>query len=638
MKLFEPIQIGTMTLKNRLVMAPMATHYADENGAVTPRLINYYAERARGGVGLVITESGYVHPLGRGGLRRMGLHHDDLVPGFKKLVEAVHSEGAKIASLLHHAGRQINVAIVNGMYPVSASSIPAALEGIVPRTLKIAEIEELVEAFGQAARRSLAAGFDAVVIHAAHGYLIHQFLSPTSNTRQDRFGGNFVGRIRFLKEVVFRCREIVGRDYPLMVRISASEFIPGGLTLKDGQRIAWNLEKWGVDAIHVSGGTHETQEMELQPMAIPRGCLVHLADGIKKLVRIPVATVGRIVEPLMAEEILQQGKADLITLGRALLADPEFPRKAREGKAEDIRPCIGCLQGCRDRLYQGQPIGCLVNPLAGFEAEYKLTPATLPRKVLIIGGGPAGLEAARVAALRGHSVTLWEKENRLGGQFHLASIPPGKGEIKSYVDYQIRQMRDLKVEVRLGQKMSADALARSGADVILLAAGASPSRPDIPGADRENVLTAWEVLENPEKTGQKVLVVGGGAVGAETATFLADPKKEVTLIEMLKDLALDEERINRKLLLRRLGEKGVKVRVMTQAKAIGPEGVEVEFNGRREILPADTVVLAIGVKANRELEESIKNLNVKIYTIGDCASPRKALEAIQEGFRAALEI
>ncbi len=282
MKLLEPIRIGPLQLKNRMVMAPMATHYADESGAVTERLKNYYAERARGGVGLIIIESGYIHPLGRGGLKRLGLHDDQLIPGLKELVDLVHTEGARICSQLHHAGRQINVKATNGMYPVSASSIPAGMEGIVPRTLKIGEIEELIEAFGQAARRSLQAGFDAILLHAAHGYLIHQFLSPLANTRQDRYGGNFNRRLRFLKEVVHRCREVAGKEFPLMVRISASEFIPGGITLRDGQKIAQHLEKWGVKAIHVSGGTHDTQEMEIQPMAIPRGCLVHLAEGIKK--------------------------------------------------------------------------------------------------------------------------------------------------------------------------------------------------------------------------------------------------------------------------------------------------------------------------------------------------------------------
>ena len=267
--LFSPITIGPLELKNRIVMAPMATHYADETGAVTERLKNYYAERARGGAGLIIIESGYIHPLGRGGVRRLGLHEDRLVPGLKGLVDAIHSAGAKICSQLHHAGRQINVKNTRGQYPVSASSIPSGLEAVVPRTLKAWEIKELVEAFGQAARRSLAAGFDAILIHAAHGYLIHQFLSPVSNDRLDRYGRDMTGRIRFLKEVVHRCREEVGKDYPLMVRICGSDFIPGGITPKESLKTAQKLEEWGVKAIHVSAGTHDSVEMEIQPMAIP---------------------------------------------------------------------------------------------------------------------------------------------------------------------------------------------------------------------------------------------------------------------------------------------------------------------------------------------------------------------------------
>jgi NADPH-dependent 2,4-dienoyl-CoA reductase/sulfur reductase-like enzyme len=423
-----------------------------------------------------------------------------------------------------------------------------------------------------------------------------------------------------------------------MVRISASEFIPGGITLRDGQKIAQHLEKWGVKTIHVSGGTHDTQEMEIQPMAIPRGCLVPLAEGVKKAVRIPVATVGRIVDPQMAEEILQAGKADLITLGRALLADPEFPKKTQEGRWEDIRPCIGCLQGCRDHLYQGQPITCLVNPQVGVEREYVIKPAANRRKVFIIGGGPGGMEAAYVAALRGHEVTLVEKNDHLGGQFHLASLPPGKEEIRFFLKYLILQLHKLGVKVILNRELTAADVAKVEADALILASGGIPQKPVIPGVDQENVLTVWEALLAPERVGKKVLVIGAGAVGAETADFLADRTREVSLIEMAQEIALDEERTNRKLLLRRLGEKGVKIRVVTQARAILPEGVEVESNGWREILPADTVVLATGIRPNRDLEEAMKRLSLAFNKVGDCVEPRKAIDAIHEGFKVALNL
>ena len=638
MMLFTPLQIGPLQLKNRIVMAPMATHYADETGAVTERLKSYYLERARGGAGLIILESGYIHPLGRGGLRRMGLHEDRLIPGLRGLVDAVHAEGAKISSLLHHAGRQINVENTRGQYPVSASSLPSGMEAVVPRTLKAQEIEELVEAFGQAARRSLAAGFDAIVIHAAHGYLIHQFLSPLSNIRRDRYGGTFTRRLRFLQEIVLRCQESVGKDYPLMVRISASEFIPGGITLNDGKKISRRLEEWGVKAIHVSGGTHDTVEMEIQPMAIPRGFLVHLAEGIKKAVSIPVGAVGKIVEPRMAEEILQQGKADLIALGRALLADPEFPRKTQEGRFEDIRPCIGCLQGCRDHLYQGLPITCLVNPQAGMEAEFKIMPAERRKKIFIVGGGPGGMEAARVAALRGHEITLAEKEAHLGGQFHLASLPGGKREIRAYLDYLSGQLKKLGVEIRLNQEVTPEQLKEMKADAVILAAGGIPLLPAISGIDRENVITAWQALAHPDKVGKKVIIIGGGSVGAETADFLLDHKKHVTVVEMLPDIAADAEKVNRKVLLRSLGEKGVKIGVLTRATAILAEGVEVEFNGNKETLPADTVVLATGTRPNNELETALRALPGEFHKVGDCVKPRKAIDAIHEGFQVSLKI
>ncbi len=637
MKLFQPIQIGSMELKNRMAMAPMATHFADENGAVTTQLKNYYAERARGGVGLILMESGYIHLSARGGPRRLGLHQDSLIPGLKELVDVIHASGAKVSSQLHHAGRRANVAL-QGIYPVSASSIPAGQDGTVPRTLKVQEIEELVEAFGQAARRSLAAGFDAILIHAGHGYLIHQFLSPCTNMRKDLYGETFNRRLRFLREIIQHCREVVGKDYPIMVRICAGEFIPGGITVKDGQRIAHNLEKWGVDAIHVSAGTFETLEMTVPPMAMPRGCFVYLAEEIKKAVNIPVAVVGRLVDPLMAEEILQKGRADVITVGRALLADPEFPRKALEKRGEDIRPCIGCLQGCRDRLFSGHSVSCLVNPAVGREAETKLTPAKSPKKVSIIGGGPGGLEAARVAASRGHEVTLYERNGHLGGQFHIASLLPYKDEIKNYLKYLIRQIEKLGVKVHLNQEITSEKISQVRADVIILATGGSPFRPEIPGVSQEHVLTTWEAILHPEQVGEIVVVAGGGGVGAETAEFLVDLKKDVTLVEMLKDVAGDMEKTNRKLLLQRLGEKGVKIRVMNQLRSIAKDGMEVECNGRREFLPADTVVFATGIRENQELEEPLQRLNVEFYKIGDCVNPRKAFDAIHEGFKIALTI
>ncbi|HYB21928.1 MAG TPA: FAD-dependent oxidoreductase [Thermodesulfobacteriota bacterium] len=637
-KLFSPLSIGSMHLKNRIAMAPMATHFADESGAVTSRLIDYYAERARGGAGLILLESGYIHPSGRGGIRRLGLHEDRLIPGLKELVKQVHLRGAKISTQLHHAGRQINALALNGIFPVSCSSIAPAMEGIVPRALKIAEIEELVEAFGQGAWRSVKAGFDAILIHGAHGYLIHQFLSPCSNTRKDRYGGTFLNRLRFLREIIQRCRKTVGKDFPIMVRISAAEFIPGGLTVKDGQKIARHLESWGIDAIHVSGGTHETQEMELQPMALPRGCLVSLAEAIKKAVSIPVATVGRIVDPRMAEEVLRKGKADLITMGRALLADPDFPRKAQKGKVEDIRPCIACLQGCRERLYQGESITCLVNPAAGQEREHRLTSVPVRKKVWVIGGGPGGMEAAWIAALRGHDVTLWEKKDHLGGQFHLASLVPCREEIKVYLDFLTRQLEKARVKINLGQEVTPEKLSRTDAQGIILASGAFPKKSGIPGAEREEVLTAWEALASPEKVGSNVVLIGGGAVGAETADFLTQRGKEVTLVEMGKEIARDEERTTRKLLLQRLGEKGTRIRVLTEAKAILAEGVQIEFKEGQEFLPADTVVLATGVTPDRTLETPLKKLEIEFYAVGDCVKPQKAIEAIHEGFLAACKI
>jgi NADPH-dependent 2,4-dienoyl-CoA reductase/sulfur reductase-like enzyme len=340
----------------------------------------------------------------------------------------------------------------------------------------------------------------------------------------------------------------------------------------------------------------------------------------------------------MAEEVLQRGKADLIGLGRALLADPEFLQKTREGRFEDIRPCIGCLQGCRDHLYQGLPITCLVNPQAGMEAEFKIMPAARMKRIFIVGGGPGGMEAARVAALRGHEVTLAEKKNHLGGQFYLASLPGGKREIRVYLDYLFGQLKKLGVKIHLRQEVTPENLKEMKADAVILAAGGIPLLPPIPGIDRENVITAWQALARPEKVGKKVVIIGGGSVGAETAEFLLDHNKDVTLVEMLPEIAGDAEKVNRKVLLRSLGEKGIKIRVLTRATAVLAEGVEVEFEGRKEILPADTVVLATGTRPNNELDAALRALPFDFLKIGDGATPRKAINAIHEGFQVALKL
>ncbi|MEM3726324.1 MAG: NADH:flavin oxidoreductase, partial [Candidatus Bathyarchaeia archaeon] len=396
-KLFEPFQIGTMKLKNRIVMPPMGTNFSNEDGTVTQRLTNYHVERAKGGVGLIIVEGAYVEPRGKGSIKQLGVDHDNKIPGLRDLVTAVKANGAKVALQLFHGGRQSHSSII-GTQPVSASEVPCRLTGETPRALTTSEIEELVEVFAEAARRVKEAGFDAVEIHGAHGYLINQFLSPLTNKRTDKYGGDVKKRARFLLEILERIREKVGESYPVLCRINGDDYIEGGIKLEEAKIIAKMLEDGGVDALHISGGIYDSPiPVTTAPMALPHGVMVHLAAGIKKVVNVPVIAVGRLDDPKLAEEILQQGKADLVSMGRALLADPYLPKKIADGALDEINPCIACDE-CIGRLFFNEDIACTVNAALGREEEYRIEKAKVRKRVLVVGGGPAGMEAARVSA------------------------------------------------------------------------------------------------------------------------------------------------------------------------------------------------------------------------------------------------
>lgn len=640
-KLLEPTQIGSMKLRNRIVMPAMVTNYCTDDGAVTERFKAYHQTRAKGGVGLIITEAAYVHPNGKGFSNQVGIYKDELIPGLKALTDAVHEHGAKIAVQLYHAGRQ-TTSKVTGMRVVAPSPIPCPVKQETPKELSVDEIKELVEAFGQAARRAKEAGFDAIEIHGAHGYLLNQFLSPYSNKRTDAYGGTFENRMRFPLEVVRRVRQEVGEDFPVIYRMSAEEYVAGGLTVEDTKIFAQKLVEAGINALHVSGGVYESAAMIIQPAAIPQGCYVDVAAAIKEAINneIPVIVVGRIKDPFMAEQIIREGKADLVSMGRALLADPDLPRKVSEGKIQEIRKCIACNQGCIDRLFQDLDITCIANALTGHETEFDVgIPAEKKKRVLIIGGGPAGLEAARVAALRGHEVVLYEKQTTLGGQMQIAAVPPYKGEINDLANYLINQVEKSDIKVVKGKEADMDTIREVKPDVVILATGAEPIIPKIPGALGENVVTAHDVLKKAYTTGKKVVIIGGGLVGCETAEFLAEQGKEVTVIEMLDDVARDVGPLTRPLLLNRMSEK--KINVLTKSKVqkiLGDKVILENESGIQEITGVDTVVMAVGSKSKNDLLKSIEEENIPVYVIGDSVKPRKFIDAIHEGFRVAYNL
>ncbi|MGB8706350.1 MAG: FAD-dependent oxidoreductase [Dehalococcoidia bacterium] len=634
-KLFEPGRIGNLELKNRLVMPPMATNYATEDGEVTQRQIDYYEERAKGGVGLIIVEFSVVDsPIGKGAMRQIVIDHDRFIPGLSKLAAAIKRHGAKAAIQIHHAGRQAS-SVITGLQPVAPSPVPV-LGGEQPRELTLEEIGALIRRFGEAAERAKRAGFDGVEIHGAHGYLISQFLSPLANHRQDAYGGSVEKRARFLLEVIKAVRSKVGKDYPVWCRLSAMEIgADGGITVEETQTVAKLAEKAGVDAIDVSA--HLVRPARRPPMAQPPCSLVPLAEAVKKIVSVPVMAVGRI-PPELGEGVLRDGKADFIAIGRGLLVDPYLPQKAETGKTEEIRPCICCLT-CLDSIrWRKEGVCCVVNPTLGRERESELKPTKSPKKVVVVGGGPGGMEAARVAALRGHKVILFDEGDELGGQLLLAAKPPDKGTIETFRQYLVGQIIKLGVELRLRQKFTSDMLAELKPDIVILATGVKPFIPQIPGIGSKKVIQASQVLMGAE-TGERVVVIGGELVGCETALLLMERGKKVTIMRRGPELATKVQRLIREPMLDRLKYKGASILTGVEYQEITDVGVVIRTStGQKKVIEADTVVLAAGSTPNTKLAAALKGKVGQVLSVGDCVEPRSIMEAVDEGYKAGLKV
>ncbi|OGN92708.1 MAG: hypothetical protein A2Z75_01490 [Chloroflexi bacterium RBG_13_50_10] len=634
-KLFEPGQIGSLKLKNRLIMPPMATNYASKDGSVTDRQIDYYEERAKGGAGLVIVEISCVDaPTGKGTMRQIVIDHDRFIPALSKLAAAIKRHGAKAAIQIHHAGRQTS-SVITGLQPVAPSPIPLP-GGEPPRELTSDEIAALIVCFAEAAERAKKAGFDGVEIHGAHGYLISEFLSPLSNHRQDAYGGSIENRARFLLEVIKAIRSKVGRDYPVWCRLSGMEIgADGGITVEETQTVALQAEKAGVDAIHVSA--HTVGPARRPPMAQPPCSFVPLAQAVKEVVSVPVVAVGRI--PLeFAEEVIRDGKADFVSMGRELLVDPYLPQKAESGKPEDIRPCIYCLT-CLDSMnWRREGVCCVVNPTLGRERESELKPTKSPKKVVVVGGGPGGMEAARVAALRGHKVVLFDEGEKLGGQLLLAARPPFKDTLETFRQYLEGQISKLGIELRLGQKFTPDMVKELKPDVVVIATGVKPFMPQIPGIRSKKVVQASEVLMGAE-TGERVAVIGGELVGCETALLLVEQGKKVTIMRRGPELATKVHGLIREPMLGRLKYKGASILTGVEYQEITDAGVVIKTaTGEQKVIEADTVVLAAGSTPNTELVAALKGKVAQVLSVGDCVEPRSMMEALGEGYKAGLTV
>lgn len=646
------------------MMSAMVTNYSTETGEVTPRLVGYHQERAKGGVALIETEAAYVHPGGKGYVHQLGIYSDELIPGLKWLTRVIHAHGSKAMVQLFHAGRRTSKSMTG--YDVVVPSAVAFFEGDEPpegvfgqtglgsdllKELTMEEISNLVVLFAQAARRAKQAEFDAVSIHAAHGYLINYFLSPFTNKRKDSYGGSLDRRCRFLLEIIAAVRRQVG-DLPLLVKISADEFIPGGLTLHDTQEIAARLEKAGVDGITVSAGTfNPVQErypiakptyafLRSLPMYTPRGSYLFLARGIKERVRIPVIAVGRLNTPSILRDTIEKERADIIALGRALLADPDLPNKMQEGREDEVRTCIACNQGCFAYLARQQPITCAIHPRVGREEELRLKPPDKPKKVLIIGGGPGGMTAARILALRGHEVILVEAKRQLGGQLNLAAKAPHREEIENFLQYLVGELERLPVKILTGTDAPGHLVQDLKPDIVILATGARPWIPDWVEPQGNALVPAEEVLSMPREVGRSVIVAGGGLVGCEVAELLGEQGKEVTLVEMLPEILADEFLDIKRYFSNVFAQHGIRVLTGTSISRIRGNTVIMKKDSTNpETLQADNIVLALGYSSHAQAERLIPSgSNIEAFSIGDCVKPRKFLDAVLEAYQLAVSL
>jgi 2,4-dienoyl-CoA reductase-like NADH-dependent reductase (Old Yellow Enzyme family)/thioredoxin reductase len=610
----------------------MVTQLASDTGAASQTYVSYLAERARGGVGLIVVEASYVDPLGKAFACQLSLDRDALVPSHVELTEAVHRFGAKIAVQLHHGGNRADPRFTGGRLVAPS---PIAGGSVTPDELTERDIASLVQRFGEAAERARRAGYDAVEIHGAHGYLLHQFLSPATNRRTDAYGGSTQNRLRFTLEVIRSVRQAVGPDFPVLYRLSAE----GGYGLEEAVVFAREWEAAGVNALHVSvGGTAPITLVppETSPMALPQGYIVDYAHAINNAVSIPVIAVGEIREPVFAEEVLAHGKADFIALGRPLLCDPFWAAKAAQGREEDILKCMSC-DHCRRALRWGTPIRCLINPRLGREGWLQEpTPAPAARKVMVVGSGPAGMEAARVAALRGHRVSLHEAEPTLGGgQLALTYVPPFKEKLAWLTDYLRRQVAALPIEVHLNSSVDATTVEREAPDVLVVATGAVPLIPDIPGIDGDNVVTAHEILKGKAlPPGSQVVVLGGRQVGCETSEYLVQQGHRVTLVARspASQLADDAPYTYRAALLKRLDKAGIECLVEHDVEEIRRDGLVLRGPGNtKRFLPANVVVIARGAVPQRSLADEVEERIEEVYVIGDSQEPRSIAEAMYEG-------
>lgn len=664
-KLFEPISIGPVSLANRVVMTAMHLNYSP-NGEVTDQFINFYRARAVGGTGLIIVGGAEIDDEACGIDLMLSIKDDRFIPGLRRFTDELHAVGGKVAVQLYMAGAY-SFCSLKGLPLLAPSEYTSHFTRQTTKVMTLEDIERVQQDFVNAARRAKEAGFDAVEVLASAGYLICQFLSPATNKRTDEYGGPLENRMRFGLETIRKVRKEVGSDMALIVRVAGNDFVPSSHTNAEARIFAKEVEKCGADCINVTGGWHESRVPQIT-MDLPQAGYAYLARGIKQVVNVPVVSCNRINNPLIAEELLVEGVADLIGMARGLIADPEFVNKAKAGTYDEIRQCVACNQRCFDRVFMLSAVGCAVNPRAGKEAETEFGPTAHPKKILVAGAGPAGCEFAVTAAQRGHKVTVCEKDAHIGGQVSWFADATHKKDFSHLLEYFRAMLVKNGVEVRTGVAVTKELVAEEKPDLVVVATGAAPFKPPVPAVDAPYVFQAWDVLQGKVQTGMNVVVVGGGSVGLETAVYLArkgtisphqlyflslhqaeNPEflrdlmvrgvKNITVIEMASRIGQDIGPSTRWVILKELAMRGVELVTRATMKEISPGRiVYTDAEGHDVALPADSVVLAMGSRPNNALAQELQDTGVEIQVIGDSKKVGQVGSAIEDGFTLACEV
>ena len=651
MHLFSPIHIGSVELKNRIVMPSLTNSYA-RDGFVMENAVAYYSARAKGGAAMICVEDGVVEfPRGNNAIEPVSVDHDKYIPMLAKLAAAIKKNGAVPAIQLSHAGRRAGsppnaqgISASRGLMPVAPSMIGHPVPGyLVPRELEIDEIEEIIEKFGQGARRCMEAGFAVIGLHCAHVYLCGEFLSPWANTRSDKYGGSLENRLRFVLEVLARMKKETG-DTPLMLRMNGEE-PTGGNTAAEIREIARQVELAGVKAISVSSGFGPVLNMRhilptQLPMGSAEGLLVPLAQNIKAGVSIPVMVGNMIRDPVFMEQLISEGKCELITLGRPLVAEPEWAHKVRSGREAELRPCLSCCIGCHSNVLKGKPMSCILNPLVGREDEpaMQIVAAEKPKHILVIGAGPAGLEVALTAASRGHTVSIWEKSSELGGSLRLAQVPPRKDALGKVLVYYQNRLAKQGLSITYGLEANTESILAFQPDAVVVATGSQAYIPPIKGITQSHVHLSQDVLRKGSLDAKQALIIGGGQIGVELAEFLGEKGVQITLVETLDTVAGDMYAATRQSVLYGLADHQVRVITGASVNEIGTGSVSIKRNGLEESLPAEAVILATGQQPHTALADALRSHGLEVHALGDCAEPGDIMQAVHSAYQLGLSL